>query len=307
MRVSDFVLVTVVALASLAGCEPQAAVPRAAPVATPPVAVAPKPSPSTGTRKPPSGFRLKPEDFEKVRSLPTPRERIDLACKFWRKLIDEPMRPGIGLGGGPVDSGYAQLVLTEVLAEATPSADLAAARKRESNPELRDRLALAQGSAGDKSTIPELTRILASNREGHMREAAAQALAKLNDPTTKSALEAALADRFTAISLGDCTRPETKKVYPVRQAAAGGLRSLGEAVKARVYEKPLSARGRAALVAVLLDDGDPTSCLNAVLILGDPEMDGLGYLRRFVELNAADPTLKDAVKAARAMLGDASK
>ena len=185
----------------------------------------------------------------------TSQQRLEGLLKYLKEEMANPSYPGIGPGGGPIDSGYIQLQMIGVLGHTVDPKDIAAARDKEADPAMRQRLTLALGRAGDRSVAQELAEILTHHPKGFMRRAAARGLHEVKAPSSKDALRAALADRYSAIGISDMGPPPgISKIYTVRREAAGALRALGEKVDPSVWRIPLDVGSTEEALSRLFDD-----------------------------------------------------
>jgi len=229
-------------------------------------------------------------------------ERLRGLLAYLRCEMQNPRLPKLGIGGGPIDSGYVQGVIVAKMGRLVTAEDLTRAVSKETSRAVADRLIVARGLAGDRSVIPRLIRILERHPEGFLRQKAAMALAGLKDPSTKAALHAALRDRYTRLSFPGVGPPRSCKIYPVRQAAAAGLRALGEQVPPEICTDVRQVADRPEAISWLFEDKQPDVCLSAVQILGRYGEEGLPYLKKFVEENQGNKTLKAALEAARSII-----
>jgi len=233
----------------------------------------------------------------------TSQQRLQGLMEYLKKEMADPSYPGFGPGGGPIDNGYIQLQMIGVLGHTVDAKDIAAARDKATNPALRQRLTLALGQAGDRRVAQELAKILLHHPRGFMREAAARGLYEIKDSASKGALRAALTDRYSGIAVSDVgPGPHIIKLYPVRQRAAAALRALGEKVDGIVTEVTLDVGSIAEAISWLFEDKQPDVCISAVQILGRYGQEGLPYLKKFVEENQGNKTLKAALEAARSII-----
>ncbi|MEN6547194.1 MAG: HEAT repeat domain-containing protein, partial [Armatimonadia bacterium] len=194
-------------------------------------------------------------------------------------------------------------VAVGMLARGISTSALKAARQKESDPRMRDLLAIALVRAGDSSLAPQVRRLALQHPHGQLRALAVQGLSKLHDPANRDVFRQALKDRHTAIGgLEGVGKPTPTKIYTVRAMAVDALRDLGEEPPPTVTRVPLKgAPSEAQLYAVLLEDGDPASCLAAVQMLSQ-HPDGRPYLQAFVKNNAKSESLSKSVALARAAL-----
>ena len=237
----------------------------------------------------------------------TSQQRLDGLLGYLKEEIGSPTPPALGIGGGPIDSGYVQGAIVGVMGWTVAAADLVAARTQETNPALQERLTVALGIAGDKSMIPHLIPILAHHPEGFLRQTAAIALADFKESSLKPAFNGALNDRYSRVGISCLGGGGICKMYPVREAAARGLRLLGEEVSPDLYIDARRASHVTEAISWLLEDKDPGVCLSAVKMLGKYGEAGIPYLGEFAERNRSDPTLKAAVKAAQDIVARSSR
>lgn len=233
----------------------------------------------------------------------TSQQRLDGLVKYLKEEMADPSYPGIGPGGGPIDTGYIQRMMIWALGQTVDAADLAKARKATEDSALHQRFTVALGRAGDRSLVRDLCEMVVKDPRGFMREAAASSLRELKDPSSSHALRAALADRYSGIGISDVgPGPHITKMYLVREAAAGALRALGEKVEGVVTEVPLEVGSIPEALSRLFEDEQPDVCLSTVQLLDCFGAEGLPYIRAFLNENEGDETLKEAVEEARRIL-----
>ena len=237
-------------------------------------------------------------EFYDDREMPS-QQRLDGLLGYLKEEIGNPSPPGLGIGGGPIDSGYVQGVIVQVMGQTIPAEDLVAARTQETNPAFQERLTVALGIAGDKSMIPDLILILGHHPEGFLRQKAAMALADFKESSLKPAFNDAIEDRYSRVRISGIGGGGISKIYPVREAAARGLRLLGDEVSPDLYIDARRTSDATEAISWLLEDKDPGVCLSAVTMLGEYGEGGIPYLQEFAEANRSDPTVKAAVRAAR--------
>ena len=219
--------------------------------------------------------------------------------------METPTPPALGPGGGPIDSGYVQGVIVGVMGQTVAPKDLSRARAEETNPVLQDHLAVALGLAGDKSVTSQLIEILKREPNGALRQNVAIGLADFKESSVKPTLYAMLDDNYSRIMISGVGGGGISKIYPVREAAARGLRLLGEQVSPDLYTDARRASDVTEAIAWLLEDKDPQVCQSAVTLLGQQGEAGAPYLKAFVEQNVSDPTLQAALEAAQALISEA--
>jgi len=211
----------------------------------------------------------------------------------------------MGLGGGPIDSGYVLAQATHLLGLQIAPQLISDAQGHETDPAMRELLAVALAIARDPSQAPEVRRIAKEHRMGSIRALAIKGLRRLADTDSLQTLLHALRDRYTAIAglEGVGTAP-LRKVYPVRREAVLTLRAFGKTVPPdSVVDVPLSAPpSDTALYAHLLEDQDPQSCLAAVQLLATQGAAGRPYLQTFIAKNRNEPTLQQSVNLAQRSL-----
>jgi HEAT repeat protein len=93
--------------------------------------------------------------------------------------------------------------------------------------EAREWMLLARAGAGDVDAAPSLRELLKNSRSPTVRMTAARLLGRLGDRSAIPELRTALADPFTAVADQSDLRIQSSSFYPVREQAAGALRSLG--------------------------------------------------------------------------------
>ncbi len=229
-------------------------------------------------------------------------ERLEGLLGLLREELADPAEPGMGMGGGPIDHGYELSVLLSVIGSEIARGGLLRVYEREHNSVLRELLAIALVEAGDRERTDVVRELALRHAEGAVRQGAMHALAKQKDIANRGTFEAGLKDRYSRI--GGLERPGEgpHKVYPVRTAAAEGMRTLGLPQPDAALEVPLKVRGGAAMLAQLLTDKDPTSCRSGVHLLAKLGKDGVPYLRAFVRENGRNAALAEAITAARQAL-----
>ncbi|MDO8586055.1 MAG: HEAT repeat domain-containing protein [Armatimonadota bacterium] len=171
-------------------------------------------------------------------------DRVDRLVALLRREITEPSAPVLGIGGGPIDSGYVQeVILGSVRTYVQQGANRESLRNcvasklaslASSDKPMADRLTVMLGNVGDRSVVPALINVMENHEDGFMRYAAARALGGIGDRSSIPALKRCLeTDTFARVRLGSSIRNLTPRemVYsPVRLAAAEALRSMGEIV-----------------------------------------------------------------------------
>lgn len=236
----------------------------------------------------------------------TDQQRLDAVLGYLKEEMGNPTTPHISMGG-QVDSGYVQAQIIQHMGRTVTAPQIAKARARETDPALRDRLTLALGQAGDESVMPQLIEMLGDHPEGFLRKCAARALRQFKDSSAKRALQDALRDPFSAVSIAGVGRKGIHKAYPVREEAAEGLRlSLGEPVSPDIYEDKRRAGSVAEAISWLFEEKEPRVCVTAVTLLGQ-ERAGIGYLEKFVKDNRSDAELRVSVELAQEIIRLASE
>jgi len=231
------------------------------------------------------------------------QKRLELGLFYARWLTNEPPPAHIGGGSGPYDASYAKSQIFQILGMEVDLADLQAAQDVAQNPDLWDWLAVALGYGRDPAVTDDLRRIMAHASDGYMRWQAARLLAGQKDPALAADLRAALSDPFVIASHGPDVGPQGPwRFYPVRDAAALGLRLLGEEVPEEVYKVRLEVRDEAEMYSHMFDGLCPQSCLTGVQVLGTLGERGRTYLEGFVRDNGDKEDLAEAVEAARKTL-----
>ena len=246
---------------------------------------------------------LQRADFAKLEKLPTSKARLDLGMTYMRALVHDGEPTTMGYAGGPIDGSYHQVVVMEKMGGLVDRGDLAAARKAEPDPQLKDRLTVVLGLAGDRSVVPELKRLLIEHPDYAVRQEAATALGNLREASAEKVLRQALNDRHTYVGTGSQmgdTGPV--KFYPVREQAWRGLWVIGVKLDKSVYSQPRRPGDQAELVSYLLEDREPQSCASGVVLLGALGEKGRPYLEAFVKENADNKDLAASVKAAQEIL-----
>lgn len=231
-------------------------------------------------------------------------ERLAGILAIMRKELRDPGQATMGLGGGPIDSGYVLKVGTGILGREVGAERLKSARRKEPNPEMRQLLAVALALAGDASLTPEVRRLARAHRYGRVRAGALMALAEQRNPDNRLVFLSSLQDRFSAIEGLEGPGEQPRRSYPVRASARIGLMSLGEALPAGTVismRVPLSA-SNPELYSYLLQDRDPESCLAGVRLLIREGEQGRPYLETFIRQNENEPSLKASVALARRSL-----
>jgi hypothetical protein len=248
--------------------------------------------------------RPEPFDLTRLREFRDKRmssaQRLEGLLKLLREQMHNPCLPALSGGTGPIDTWYAQGAIIRALGARVAPEDLRAAREREIDQPMRDRLTVAMGIAGDPAVVPELIRVLSHDPQGFLREGAALALRNLRVAAAKDALHAALDDRYSVVRSDDVWG--IHKEYPVRNVAGEALRVLGEKVGYDSYADLRRAKDHAQALSWLLEDRVPLVCLSTVQVLGQQGAHGLPYLKKFVDETAGDDTLKEAIQAAKAII-----
>ncbi len=154
-------------------------------------------------------------------------ERADKLVSYLKEEIASPSPPRMGPGGGPIDSGYIQGAIIHALGLVVTPELIKNALDKETDKDIRDKLTVALGLAGDKNTLKSLIEILKGHTEGSVRLYAARALANFSDTESVDALVHALKDDYTRIVIEDTGSGDKYTIYPVREEAVRGLRMLG--------------------------------------------------------------------------------
>lgn len=250
-----------------------------------------------------------------ARRLTNVAERCDACLALLKQEMQNPCTASVGVGGGPMDTGYVQNVIMGSFiysrASNVPAAERTAVREwakaalsSETDKGLRDRLTLVIAHTGDKSVVPQVIEILRSHPEGHMRTEAAMALYDTKDASSIPALRQALAaDTYARVRTGGSpgSRPSPNEaVYsPVRNAAAIALQLLGESVPTDaelVDAKYVVPR----LEPLLYSNPMPFQELDMLAWAGGTE--GESAINRFIEANRNNAKSSSIVEHARSVL-----
>ncbi len=236
----------------------------------------------------------------------TGQQRLDSRLGYLKEEMGNPTTPFISMGG-QLDSAYVQAQIIQDMGRTVTAPHIAKARAKETDPALRDRLTLALGLAGDESVMPQLIEMLGDHPEGYLRKCAAEALRHFKDSSAKRALQHALRDRFSVVSIAGVGRKGIHKAYPVREKAAESLRIFfDEPVSPDIYEDKRRARSVAEAITWLFEEKEPRVCVTAVTLLGQ-ERAGIGDLEKFAKDNRSDPNLRVSVALAREIIRLASE
>ncbi len=236
----------------------------------------------------------------------TGQQRLDALLGYLKEEMGNPTTPFISMGG-QLDSAYVQAQIIRHMGRTVTAPQIAKARAKETDPGLCDRLTLALGLAGDESVMPQLIEMLGDHPEGYLRKCAAEALRQFKDSSAKLALQNALRDRFSAVSIAGVGRKGIHKAYPVREEAAQALRlSFGEPVSSDIYEDKRRAGSVREAISWLFEEKDPGVCVTAVTLLAQ-ERAGIGYLEKFAKDNRSDAELRVSVELAQEIVRLASE
>jgi hypothetical protein len=241
----------------------------------------------------------------------SPGDRVQTFMSMLTKEMQTPSTPIMGMGGGPIDSGYVQEVIMGCVCTWAQKDDERASIRAvlktyvasASDPALQDRLAVMLGYTADRSVVPTLTRILRTDPEGFMRHSAALALGRLLDPASVPALKEALAtDTYARVRSGGCVGPRYKgadAVYaPVRLAASVALRRMGETVPTNA--EMVDAKYAVPRLTPLLESSrQPFEAITWLAGLGT---DGQKAVEEFITARRDTPSAANVVEFARSVL-----
>ena len=157
----------------------------------------------------------------------TSLDKTEILATWLAREWREPSPKTTGLGGGDITSGYIQVqMITLLFTQGNPIMLAEASSDKRANPQMCDAMRISLGYMGDASQIPDLIRILRSNREGYYRSEAARALGHLGATEAIPALKKALDDEFSAHASNSLRGEYT--AYPVRDSASAALTVLSK-------------------------------------------------------------------------------
>jgi len=158
-------------------------------------------------------------------------ERAALLVAAMRREIQQPdPSPPIAEGAYLPAHDFLMLWQTRTLGDlAREDPNLVSSLSEDASGELRERVILAMGYAGDRSYIQEIRRLLAESTNWQVRSSAAFVLGEMKAVEAAPELKQALQDDHL-ISFEE--NSQDLSFYPVRQQAQGALKKLGYSIKA---------------------------------------------------------------------------
>lgn len=93
-------------------------------------------------------------------------QRIAKGIEYLKQELEQPTQPCWGMAGGPIDTGYVQVVIAGVIGQAAYENPeiLRKFRDQETNPRVKELLTVSLAVTRARDTIPELLRIAASDK-----------------------------------------------------------------------------------------------------------------------------------------------
>lgn len=217
---------------------------------------------------------------------------------FLRDELTTPSTPGLGMGGGPISSDYIQTVIMAVMARAMPNDTILQAYRGEKDPRLKDLIELALVAQGDAGRLKDVAAKLDKNPGNAYRLIAVSCIRDLRTPAVRPILEKMRGDSLSRIVYRD-VRPQdvsgVLKTYPIRMAAAEGLKRQGVDVSNWSLGVPLDAKTPSDALAEIFKDENPEQCIAVLQTLEGLETpQALEAIRTFKDASANKPALAAA-------------
>ena len=241
-------------------------------------------------------------------------ERLQILYGLLLMEVSAPTIEHKGLGGGIINHDYTIAQIIGVLEKvARESIDAQAALedkvKAEQNPEVKEAATVALAISGSQQVDwIALAALLRSGDRVFLRERTAYALSKARPAIAIPDLIDALQDSSEVVSGGD-VGATTGNVFPVRRAAACGLREMGISVKVSMdmsHEVDREAAVKVLVPVLSSDDvGLALQALSAVERIGGET--ARQVLEDYIEINATNISKKVLVSEAQGILSSLNK